>query len=168
MNSWVLTKGIVNFRKLGSSAARTDCWHGPDRRRGRLCKITSRSRQQRAGERESTLGQPEHASSSGSATADVDVMSRDSAQMLRPDGVRGSPGCLTVQYAGCKCKSNNRTAHTCDKRRVFKRGRPDGQEVARQTRARRLDLGSNGNVHPIVLGSTGGARRQARRRASPR
>jgi hypothetical protein len=41
--------------------------------------------------------------------------------------------------------------------RVFKRGRPDGQEVARQTRARRLDS-SNGNVHLIVLGNTGGAR----------
>ena len=98
----------------------------------------SRSRQQRAQVNESTLGQPEHASSSGSATADVDVMRRDSAQILSPDGARGSPGCLTVQCAGCKCKSNKRTTHTCKKRRVFKRGRPDGQGVSRQTHVRSL------------------------------
>ena len=53
---------------------------------------------------EPTLGQPEHASSCGSATAYVGVMSRDSAQMLSPDGARGSPGYLSVQCAGCKCK----------------------------------------------------------------
>ena len=64
----------------------------------------------------STLGQPGHASSSGSAVADVDVMGRDSAQMLSPDGARGSPVCLTVQCAGCKSKSKM-TAHTCEKRR---------------------------------------------------
>jgi hypothetical protein len=46
---------------------------------------------------EPTLGQPEHASSCGSATADVDMMSRDSAQMLlSPDGARGSPDCLST------------------------------------------------------------------------